>query len=95
MTKTDIFVPHQTTSQLFVPRTDCLKYQNNILSPKNRIKQKFIQCPIKICHVLFCLVLCCSFLYFCTVLAVLQTKRTQVNIFHFSSIITFDSLHHS
>jgi len=26
MTKTDIFVPHQTTAQLFVPRTSCLKY---------------------------------------------------------------------
>jgi len=39
-TKTDFFVPHQITSQLFVPRTSCLKYQNNISSPKNRIKQK-------------------------------------------------------
>jgi len=40
MTKTYIFVPHQTTSQLFVSRTSCLKYQNNISSLKNHIKQK-------------------------------------------------------
>jgi len=48
--------------QLFVPRTGCLKYQNNISSPKNRIKQKIIHVT-KICHVMFSLVLCCSFLY--------------------------------
>jgi len=39
-TKTDIFFPHQTTAQLFVSRTSWLKYQNNISSPKNHIKQK-------------------------------------------------------
>jgi len=43
MIKTEFFVPHQTTTQLFVPRTSCLKYQNSILSTKNRIKQNMIQ----------------------------------------------------
>jgi len=76
MTKTDIFVPHQTTTQLFVPRTGCLKYQNNISSPKNRIKQKIIQCHKNLsCAVLPCIVLFFLVL-FCTILAVLQTKRT-------------------
>jgi len=63
MTKIDIFVPHQTTTQLFVPRTSCLKYQNSISSPKNHIKQKKLFNAIKICPVLFCLVLCYSVLY--------------------------------
>jgi len=63
MTKTDIVVPHQTTTQLFVTRTSCLKYQNSISSPKNRIRQKKLFNTIKIYHVLFCLVLCCSILY--------------------------------
>jgi len=76
MTKTDIFVPHQTTTQLFVPHTSCLKYQNNISSPKNCIKQKIIQCHKN----LSCVVLPCIVLFFldllCTLLAVLQTKRT-------------------
>jgi len=43
MTKTEIFVPHQTTTQLFVTRTSYLKYQNNILSTKFRIRPKIIQ----------------------------------------------------
>ena len=59
MTKTDIFVPHQTTSQLFVPRTNCLKHQNSISSPKNRLK-KIIQCHKN----LSCLVLPCIVLFF-------------------------------
>jgi len=76
-TKTDIFVLNQTTAQLFVSRTNCLKYQNSISSPKNRIKQKKkiqcyknLSCAVMSCVVLFCLVL------FCSVLTVLQTKRT-------------------
>jgi len=66
MTKTDIFVPHQTITQIFVPRTDCLKYQNNISFPKDRIKQKIIQrhenlsCAVLPYIVLFFLIL---FLY--------------------------------
>jgi len=77
MTKTDIFVLHQTTAQLFVSRTSCLKCQNNISSPKNRIKQKIIQCHKKLlCTVLSCVVLFCLVL-FCLVLTVFQTKRIQ------------------
>jgi len=76
MTKIDIFVPHQTTAQLFVPRTSCLKYQNSISSPKNRIKQKNIQCYKNLsCTVLPCVVLFCLVLL-CPVVTVLQTKRT-------------------
>jgi len=75
-TKIDIFVPHQTTSQLFVSRTSCLKYQNSISSPKNRIKQKIIQCYEN----LSCIVMPCVVLFYlillCPVLTVLQTKRT-------------------
>jgi len=76
-TKTDIFVPHQTTSQLFVPNTSCLKYQNSISSPKNHIKQKkIIQCYYNLsCTILHCVVLLCLVL-FCSVLTVLQTKHT-------------------
>jgi len=75
MTKTNIFVSHQTTSQLFVLRTGRLKYQNNILSLKNRIKQKIIQCH----KILSCAVLSCILMFFlvlfCIILVVLQTKR--------------------
>jgi len=61
--KTDIFVPHQTTAQLFVSRTSCLKYQNSISSSKNRIKQKLIQCYKNLsCIVLPCVVLFCLLL---------------------------------
>lgn len=83
MTKFEIFVPHQTTTQLFILRRSCLKHQNNILSSKNHIKQEIIQyhknlsCVVMPCVVLFCIVL------FCPVLTVLQTKRTlkaQVNM---------------
>ena len=38
--KNNIVVSHQATTQFFVPRTSCLKYQNNLYFPKNRIKQK-------------------------------------------------------
>jgi len=56
--KTSIFVPYQTTTQLFVPRTDCLKYRNSILSPKIRIKEKIIQCHKNLsCVVLPCIVM--------------------------------------
>jgi len=74
-TKTDIFVPHQTTTQLFVSRTSCLKYQNIISSLKNRIKQKKtircyknLSCVVLSCVMLFCLILLCP------ILPVLQTK---------------------
>ena len=75
MTKTHIFVAHQTTSQLFVPRTNCLKHQNSISSPKNRMKKiiqchKNLSCAVLSCVVLFCLVLLCP------VLTILQNKRT-------------------
>jgi len=63
MTKTDIFVSHQTTTQLFVSRTSCLKYQNNISFGKNRIK-KIIQCDKNLsCTVLSCVVLFCLSTY--------------------------------
>jgi len=76
MTKIDIFVPHQTTTQFFVSRTSCLKYTNNILSSKNRIKQKkIIQCYKNLfCTVLPCVVLSCL-VSFCPILIVLQTKH--------------------
>jgi len=69
--RTYIFVPHETTTQLFVPCTSCLKYQNNISSLKNRIKQKIIQCYKNLscvvlpCVVLFSLVLSVQYLLFC------------------------------
>ena len=71
MTKAYIFVPCQTTTQFFVPCPGCQKYQNSILCPKNRIKQKIIPCRKNLsCVVLPCVVL------FCPVFAVLQTKHT-------------------
>ena len=73
MTETDIFVSHQTTTQLFVPHTSCLKYQNSISSLKNHIKLKRLFNAIKICHVLFSIVLCCSVLY-CSVQYLLFCK---------------------
>ena len=75
MTKTDIFVSHQTTTQLFVPRTCCLKYQNNISSPKNRIKQKIIQCHKNLSCVGLPSIVLFFLVLLCTVLVVLQTKR--------------------
>jgi len=60
MTKSEIFVPHQTTTQLFVPRTSCLKHQNSISSLKNHIQQKIIQYHKKI--VMYCSALCCAVL---------------------------------
>jgi len=42
MTKTEILIPHQITTQLVVLRTSCLKYQNNILFIKNYIRPKII-----------------------------------------------------
>ena len=73
-TKTEIFVPHQTATQLFVTHTSCLKHQNNISFLKNHIKQKIIQFHKN----LFCVVLL-YFVLFCQVLNVLQTKRTIRN----------------
>jgi len=73
MTKTDICVPHKTATQLFVSRTSCLKYQNNISFPKNHIKQQKLFNAIKICPVLFCLALCCFVLY-CSVQYLLFCK---------------------
>jgi len=70
MTKTYIFVPHQTTTQFFVSRTSCLKYQNNISFPKNRIKQKIIQCHT---------VLCCDVLS-CTVMSSAYCFANQTNL---------------
>jgi len=71
MIKTEIFVTHQTTSQLFVPHTSCLKHQNSISSLKNHIKQKIIQYHKNLFRVvlpyvmLFCFVLFCPVLNFC------------------------------
>lgn len=76
MTKTDIFVPHQTTAQLSVPRTSCLKYQNSISSPKNRIKQKIIPCHKNLSGVVLPYVVLFSLVLFNPVLIVLQTEHT-------------------
>jgi hypothetical protein len=44
----------------FVICTNCLKYQNNLLSIKHCTKTKFVQ-HLKFCRVLFCFILSCRF----------------------------------
>jgi len=74
-TKTDIFVPRHTTSQLFVPRSSCLKLA---FRPQKLYKKIYIQCYINLsCTVLTCVVMLCLVL-FCPVFTVLQTKRTSL-----------------
>jgi len=50
------FLPLNKQHKFFVSNASCLKHQNSLLSTKNYIRQKLFN-AIKVCHVLFCLVL--------------------------------------
>jgi hypothetical protein len=87
MTKIEILVLHWTKEQLFVLCISCLKYQNNILSTKHRTKTKFVQ-HLKLCPVMFCLVLSCTILSSTYILRIKQTLKEKES--HMAYSISFD-----